>query len=73
MPCTDPPASLPLSASPHLNLRGLVFNFFKKRFCGSFFFSTADFFSFLDIDNFLTQNCQHFNGNCQKLKLTSKS
>ncbi len=46
----------PPSASPHLNLRGLVFNFFKKSFCGSFSFSVADFLSrtksFKDIEDY---------------------
>jgi hypothetical protein len=51
---TSPPP-LPRSASPPLNLRGLVFNF-KTNFCCSFFFLLRIFFSrtksFIDIDRY---------------------
>ncbi len=60
LPCTGPPASptthpSPLSASPHLNLRGLVFNFINTKFL-LLFFSVADFVSsdkvfYIYIDN----------------------
>ncbi len=57
MPCTGPPASPPPpSASPHLNLRGLVFNFINKKFLRLFRFSVAEYFrrtkSFIDKDYF---------------------
>jgi hypothetical protein len=49
-PARPPPS---LSASPHLNLRGLVFNFIKKKvsvalsfFCCGFFFSVEVFYRY---------------------------
>jgi hypothetical protein len=59
MPCMGRPARPPTppSASPHLNLRGLVFNFILikvKKFLLLFLLSVADFLartkSFIDID-----------------------
>jgi hypothetical protein len=55
MPCTGLPAPPPpQSARPHLNLRGLVFNFINKKFLWLFLFSVADYFSrtksFIDIN-----------------------
>jgi hypothetical protein len=52
MPCMCSPAPPPPPPPPpsrqlvHIlfNLIGLVINFIKKSFCGSFFFSVADFF-----------------------------
>jgi hypothetical protein len=56
-PARPPPPHQP--APIFINLRGLVFNFAKKSFCGSFFFLLRIFFSrtktFIDID--LKINC----------------
>jgi hypothetical protein len=64
MPCKGPPARPPLppSASLHLNLRGLVFNFIIKKFLW-LFFSVADFSNTVNtsmptITNFV-QNIDH--------------
>ncbi len=72
MPCMGLPARpppSPPSASPHLNLRGLVFNFTNKKFLLLFLFSVADFFSrtksFIDIDNVILHHFSNSNDcNC---------
>ncbi len=68
MPYTGQPASPPPpppSASPHLNLRFLVFNFINKKFLLLFLFSVADFFS-------RTKSFININGNGQLLYVSNE-